>query len=87
MDTGNDYFVPIASSHQQRAVEKVGQFRHAASTRHSYAEPVADDHDAREVHEHVGEVREDVLEAFVPGMPINPTLITGYPTHVVALIW
>lgn len=46
-----------------------------------YAEPTTYDHAAGEILEHIGEVREDDLEVYVPRMPADPTLLTNYPTH------
>lgn len=87
IDTGDDYFVPTAFARQRRVVERVGPFRNAAFTSHSYAEPATYEHNVGEVPEHIGEVHEDVVNAFVPGTPTNPTLFIGYPTHVAKLIW
>jgi len=86
MDAKDEYFVPIASAHQRRAIERVGPSRHRASTNHSYVEPVVDDHAAGKVPEHIGEVHEDDLEASLPKTLADPTLLTGYPTHVIVLI-
>lgn len=36
--------------------------------------------------EHIGEVREDVVEASIPRTSVDPTLLTSYLTHVDAFI-
>lgn len=60
-----------------------------ASTNRLYTEyaapsrsPTADDHVVGEV----PDVSEDDLKASVPGTPLDPTLLTSYPTHVAAFI-
>lgn len=87
MDAGDEYFVPTASAHQRQAIKRVGSSRHETSTIHSYVELAIDDHAAREVPVYIGEVREDNLEVSVPETPVDPTFLTDYPTHIVALIW
>lgn len=75
------------------AIERVEPSRHEASTSrahtklastsHSYTEAVVDDHIVGKVLD----VTEDDIEASVLGMPVDPTLLTNYPTHVAILIW
>lgn len=83
IDAGDEYFVPTASVHQRQAIERVGPSTHEASTNRSYAEAVVDDQTRGEVLD----VTEDDIEVSIPGTPVDPTLLTSYFTHVVALIW
>lgn len=89
IDAGDKYFVPTASVHQRRAIERVGPSRYeasisqahveVASTSRSYIEAVVNDQPRGEVL--------DVTKASVPRMPADLTLLTSYSIHVAAFIW
>lgn len=53
-----------------------------ASTSYSYTEPTIDDHTVGEVLDVSG----DDIEASIPRMSADQTLLTSYSTHVVTLI-
>lgn len=67
MNTGDEYFVPTASTRQRRAIERVNPSRHTfvVSTNCSHAKSATKKHDARETPEDIGEVSKDVEEATI----------------------